>query len=246
MYAVELDNVTKRFGPITAVAEASIEVARGEVLGLLGPSGCGKTTLLRLIAGLDVPDDGTIRINGKLATSRSMFIPPGRRGIGMVFEELALWPHMTVERHLDFVLKGTKLGRRDRQQRVTELIELSGLDRRRRAYPHQLSGGEKQRLAIARALATNPSILLLDEPLTGLDVELREQMLAEILQLKHAMDVTVVYVTHHQHDVEVVADRIVNMLDGRVVGRHEVETRERTAGAVTTRHDDETRSNTVT
>ena len=152
-------------------------------------------------------------------------MPPVHRGIGMVFEDLALWPHMRIEQHLDFVLKGMRLGRHDRRQRVGELIELCRLDNRRRAYPHELSGGEKQRLAIARALATSPAILLLDEPLKGLDTELRDRMLSEILQLRRSLDVTAVYVTHLKHEAVVIADRIVNMREGKVTDSHDVNTR---------------------
>jgi len=226
VYAVEVESVVKRFGSITAVAGVSFAVGKGEVLGLLGPSGCGKTTVLRLIAGLEIPDEGTVRVNGKVATDDRAYVPPASRGIGMVFQDLALWPHMRVEQHVSFVLN--KLDRSKRRQRVRELMELCRLTARRRAYPHELSGGEKQRLAIARALATGPAIVLLDEPLTGLDAELRDRMLAEILRLRDNLDVTIVYVTQHEHEVLAVADRTVHMRDGQVTGSADMRTDQET------------------
>jgi len=219
MYAVELDKVVKRFGVVTALASTSFAVRRGEALGLVGPSGCGKTTVLRVIAGLEDPDSGAVRIKGMDAAG----VPPAERRIGMVFQDLALWPHMKAEQHLDFVLKSFVFKRAARRQRTGELLDMCRIAHKRSAYPHELSGGERQRLAIARALATNPELLLLDEPLTGLDPELREAVTDEILELRKALDATLIYVSHRREDIEAVADRTLFMRDGKTVGPLAVE-----------------------
>lgn len=225
MHVLELENVVKRFGTICAVDGVSFAVEKGELLCLFGPSGCGKTTTLRLIAGLEMPDEGVVRINGKVASGEGSYIPPVDRRIGMVFQDLALWPHMRVEKHLEFVVRGRGLPRQARQKRVDDLLDLCQLTDRRRAYPHELSGGEKQRLAIARALSTDPAILLLDEPLSGLDTELRTRMLAEIERLQGTLGVTVIYVTHHEHEALAIADRMVLLREGRVEGSRDIRPR---------------------
>ena len=211
MAAVELDRVTKRFGDVTALSDVSLRVGQGEFLCLFGPSGCGKTTLLRLIAGLEVPDAGRVLIHGAVATDRIIVVPPADRGVGMVFQDLALWPHMRAARHIDFVLRGRGLSKAQRRERVDGLLALSQLEERRRTYPNQLSGGEAQRLAIARALATDPGILLLDEPFANLDVPRRHRIIDEILRRKRDNGLTVVMATHNRQEAEDLSDAVFDM-----------------------------------
>jgi ABC-type Fe3+/spermidine/putrescine transport system ATPase subunit len=211
MHAIELVDVTKRFGKLLALDKLSFAVEEGESLCLFGPSGCGKTTVLRIIAGLELPDNGKVLINGTVVTGDGVYVPPADRKIGMVFQDLALWPHMRVERHIDFVLQATRIPRAARHCRVREILELCRLIDRRRASPSELSGGEQQRLALARALATNPRFLLLDEPFANLDAELRERMLSEVSRLKRELSVTVVFATHDQQEVASMADRVLLM-----------------------------------
>jgi len=214
MHAIELVEVTKRFDKLVALDKLSFSVEQGESLCLFGPSGCGKTTVLRIIAGLELPDKGKVLINGTLVTGDGVYVPPVDRKIGMVFQDLALWPHMRVERHIDFVLQSTRMSRPARHDRVREILELCRLTDRKRAYPGELSGGEQQRLALARALAANPKILLLDEPFANLDAELRERMLSEVSRLKNELSATVVFATHDQQEVASMADRILLMKEG--------------------------------
>jgi iron(III) transport system ATP-binding protein len=214
MHAIELVDVTKRFGKLVALDKLSVTVQQGESLCLFGPSGCGKTTALRIIAGLELPDIGKVLINGTVVTGDGVYVPPVERNIGMVFQDLALWPHMRAERHIDFVLQATRMPRVARHDRVRQILELCRLSGRRRAYPSELSGGEQQRLALARALAANPKILLLDEPFANLDAELRERMLSEVFRLKNELDVTVVFATHDQQEVASMADRVLLMKKG--------------------------------
>ncbi len=214
MYAVELTGIKKRFGSVTALTDVSFSVRHGEVLGLIGPSGCGKTTVLRTIAGLETPDSGRLRIRGIDAAGMA----PADRRIGMVFQDLALWPHMNVRRHVEFVLKSVMPDRSVRGRRTTELLEMCRIEHRARSYPHELSGGERQRLAIARAMATNPEILLFDEPLTGLDAELRDTITDEILAMRESMNATMIFVSHRRDDIDAVADRTLFMRDGKTIG----------------------------
>lgn len=211
MAAVELDHITKRFGEVTALSDVSLRVGQGEFLTLFGPSGCGKTTLLRLIAGLEVPDAGRVLIHGAVATDLTVIVPPADRGIGMVFQDLALWPHMRAARHIDFVLRGRGLSKAQRRERVDELLALSQLENRRRTYPNQLSGGEAQRLAIARALATDPGILLLDEPFANLDLPRRHRIIDEILRRKSDNGLTVIMATHNRQEAEDLSDAVFDM-----------------------------------
>ncbi len=211
MASVELDHVTKRFGDLTVLSDVSLRVDQGDFLCLFGPSGCGKTTLLRLIAGLEVPDAGRILIHGTVATDHAMIVPPAERGVGMVFQDLALWPHMRAAKHIDFVLRGRGLSKAERRHRVDELLALSQLEDRRRTYPNQLSGGEAQRLAIARALATDPAILLLDEPFANLDLPRRRRITDEILRRKRDNGLTIVMATHNRQEAEDLSDAIFDM-----------------------------------
>jgi len=214
MHAIELADVTKRFGELVALDKLSVAVEQGESLCLFGPSGCGKTTALRIIAGLELPDNGKVLINETVVTGDGVYVPPVDRNIGMVFQDLALWPHMRVERHIDFVLKAARMLRTARHTRVREVLDLCRLSNRKRAYPSELSGGEQQRLALARALAGNPKILLLDEPFANLDAELRERMLSEVFRLKNELKATVVFATHDQQEVASMADRVLLMKEG--------------------------------
>jgi iron(III) transport system ATP-binding protein len=209
---VMLDGVEKRFGDTIAVDEASLCVGRGEVVALLGPSGCGKTTLLRLIAGFERPDRGTVSVAGRLAAGSGTWISPEARRVGMVFQDYALFPHLTVAANVGF-----GLSRRDRASRVPELLSivgLSGLDRR---YPHELSGGQQQRVALARALAPSPELVLLDEPWSNVDPFLRESLRAEVADIIRPLGITVLLVTHDREEAFSLADRIALMRDGTVL-----------------------------
>jgi iron(III) transport system ATP-binding protein len=189
----------------------SLRVEEGEAVALFGPSGSGKTTVLRIVAGLERPDSGCVILRGRPVSGDGVLVPPNERKIGMVFQDLALWPHMSAERHLDFVLKGREKSRERRKERIDELIRTFELAHRRQAYPSGMSGGEQQRLAIARALATNPSILLLDEPLANLDETLRGKVIAELLRLKRESGVSILFTTHVREELERLADRTVEM-----------------------------------
>lgn len=196
--------------------ELSLDVKEGERLVILGPSGCGKTTTLRLIAGLERPDGGEIRINGEVVSTSKYMVPSDRRNIGMVFQDLALWPHMIVGENVEFVLRAKSLSRSERQLQVLETLKLVKMDSRISSYPQELSGGEQQRVAIARALVSQPKVLLLDEPLSNLDAHLREELGQEICRIQRQLGVTLVYVTHDQEDAMSIADRIAVMNHGRL------------------------------
>jgi len=183
MAALDIIQVYKCFDERAVLGGVSLSMAHGIIVCLHGPSGCGKTTLLRLIAGLDTPDAGEIHINGKLAArDGDILIPAARRGIGMVFQDFVLWPHMNVEKHLDFVLAAAGVPRAERRARIDALCDLCQMEDHRRAYPAELSGGQQQRLAIMRALAPAPPLLLLDEPFSNLDDALRLRIGPEIAE----------------------------------------------------------------
>ncbi|MBM4028063.1 MAG: ABC transporter ATP-binding protein [Planctomycetes bacterium] len=209
---LELVGVAKSFGSVTAVAEVDLRVHPGEFLTLLGPSGSGKTTILKLIAGFEVPDQGEIRLAGRDIT----VIPPYRRDIGMVFQHYALFPHMTVAENVAFPLRMRRLKDRTVQAKVEEalaLVKLSGLDRRR---PSELSGGQQQRVALARAIVFGPRLLLLDEPFGALDRKLREEMQVEMRFLQQRLRLMTVFVTHDQEEALVMSDRIAVLNAGQV------------------------------
>ena len=216
--AIAITNVSKRFGAHLALDDISLEIAFGEAAVILGPSGCGKTTLLRLIAGLEVPDAGQVTLNGSVvATAGRVVLPPHQRRLGFVFQDLALWPHLTVQENLDFVLGLSNLARGDRQRRVHDVLGLVRIEQFSKRYPHQLSGGEQQRVALARAIVGEPRVLLLDEPLSSLDAELRADMRTELARLQRTLNLTTVYVTHDREDAAVLADCVVQMRAGRVL-----------------------------
>jgi len=211
--ALELVAVRKRYGGVVALHETSLRVREGTLLFLLGPSGCGKTTTLRLVSGFVEPDGGEIRIRG----ARVDGTPPERRGLGMVFQHYALFPHMTVLENVAFGLRMRRLGAgpiRERAERALELVRLRDLAGR---YPRQLSGGQQQRVALARAIVIEPTLLLLDEPLSNLDLKLREEMRTEIRALQRALGLTTLFVTHDQEEALTMADEIVVMAEGRIV-----------------------------
>lgn len=210
--AVEIKNVTKRFGNVVAVRDFSLDVQRGELVTLLGPSGCGKTTTLRIVAGFERPDTGRVFIFGREVTH----VPPERRDVGMVFQNYALFPHMTVFQNVAFPMKIAGRPKQEIHQKVREflsLVQLNGLEGR---YVTQLSGGQKQRVALARALARFPKILLLDEPLSALDAKIRIQLREEIRQLQQKLGITTLYVTHDQEEALSISDRIVVMNEGAI------------------------------
>jgi iron(III) transport system ATP-binding protein len=216
--AIAITNVSKRFGAHLALDDISLEIAFGEAAVILGPSGCGKTTLLRLIAGLEVPDAGQVTLNGSVvATAGRVIVPPHQRRLGFVFQDLALWPHLTVHGNLDFVLGSSKLARGDRHRRVHDALALVRIEQFSSRYPHQLSGGEQQRVALARAIVGEPRVLLLDEPLSSLDVELRADMRTELARLQRTLKLTTVYVTHDREDATALADCVVQMRAGRIL-----------------------------
>ncbi len=213
MSGVRLVNLTKRFGNTVAVNNLSLEIQNGEIMTFLGPSGCGKTTTLRCVAGLLTPDEGEIYIGDEPVTD----LPPERRKIGLVFQNYALWPHMTVYQNLAFGLELRKTPKAEIRRRIEEqleLVRLTGLEDR---YPRQLSGGQQQRVAVARALVLQPQLLLLDEPLSNLDAQLREEMRFELRALQKKLGITSVYVTHDQAEALVLSDRIAVLQDGHLV-----------------------------
>jgi ABC-type Fe3+/spermidine/putrescine transport system ATPase subunit len=211
---IEVISVSYRYGKKKILNEVSLRVNTGECLALLGPSGCGKTTLLRLIAGLEKPSAGQIRLNGTPASTPKRLLAPYRRSVGMVFQDLALWPHMRVHAQVDFALGSSGLPKTERASKVMRALQCVRLDGFQRSYPHQLSGGEKQRLALARALVCEPQILLLDEPLSSLDSDLKNELLEEITDIVNDSKMTAIYVTHDWNEAICIAGRIARMKDG--------------------------------
>jgi ABC-type Fe3+/spermidine/putrescine transport system ATPase subunit len=215
--SLQLIEVTKRFGDSKVVDGVSLDVAEGEVLALLGASGSGKTTILRLIAGLEIPDAGEVWIEGrKVADGGRNLSPPRARGIGFIFQDLALWPHLTVAGNLDFVLQSARVPKRERSKRIDETLRLVRIEAYARRYPSQLSGGEQQRVAIARALIARPRLLLLDEPMSSLDSPLKAELFAEFIQLQRLLRITTVYITHDKAEAMALAHRIAIMHKGRI------------------------------
>lgn len=219
MAFVMVEKLTKKFGEVTAVNDISFAVEAGKIMTLLGPSGCGKTTTLRCVAGLEEPDRGEILVDGKIFSSseKGLFVPPENRNIGMVFQSYAVWPHKTI---FENVALGLKIKRLDRATvgkktlQALEMVRLNGLEKR---YPTQVSGGQQQRVALARSLAQEPKLLLFDEPLSNLDLVLRQQMRFEIRELQRKMGITSIYVTHDQTEAMVISDVVCVMNNGRIV-----------------------------
>jgi iron(III) transport system ATP-binding protein len=217
MGRVRLIEVTKLFGKVAAVDNLSLDVEEGECFSFLGPSGCGKTTTLRMLAGFEDLDQGEIRVGEDLlSSSRTKFyLPPEKRNFGMVFQAFAVWPHLSVFENVAFPLRIKKMGKAELVARAKQALEHTGLLPVAEVYPNQLSGGEKQRIALARALAVNPRVMLLDEPLSNLDVHLREEMRFEIKELQRKFGFTVIYVTHDQSEAMALSDRIMVMDQGK-------------------------------
>jgi len=212
MAYLELKELRRAFGPVVALDGINVSMKEGEFLSLLGPSGCGKTTALRLVAGFDRPDGGSIVIDGKDVTRTS----PNHRDMGMVFQAYSLFPNMTAEQNVEFGLRIRKNKRAPRRKRVAELLELVGLGHAGKRYPHQLSGGMQQRVALARALAIEPRVLLLDEPLSALDAKVRVQLREEIRRIQTQLGITTLYVTHDQEEALSVSDHVAVMWSGRI------------------------------
>jgi iron(III) transport system ATP-binding protein len=225
---LQVERLVKDFaaGAAAAVNDVSFGVHAGKIVTLLGPSGCGKTTTLRCIAGLETPSEGSIVIGGETVTStrQRLLVPAERRNIGMVFQSYAVWPHMTVAQNLALPLEVRKMGRAEIRQRISAMIDLVGLNGLADRYANRLSGGQQQRVALARALIFNPRLLLLDEPLSNLDAQLRERMRHEIRRLQREVGVTSVYVTHDQAEAMVISDWIIIMNQGKIVQEGDAET----------------------
>jgi ABC-type Fe3+/spermidine/putrescine transport system ATPase subunit len=215
--AVRLEGVTKHLGGRVVLDDVAFDVRPGEAVVLLGPSGCGKTTLLRTVAGLDAPDRGRIYLDGQLASDGTrLLVAPHARGIGFVFQDLALWPHLSVTQHLAFVLESLSGQTVERDERIRSALDWARLDVPGHRRPHQLSGGQQQRLALARALVGRPRVLLLDEPFSSLDTNLRQEVRHEVAQLQSRLGLTMIAVTHDPEDARVLGQRVVRMEGGRL------------------------------
>lgn len=216
MSAIEFQGVSKRYGVRIAVDGLSFRIDEGERVVVHGPSGCGKTTVLRLVAGFLAPDAGTVLVGGKVvASDGAVLISPERRHLGMVFQDLALWPHLTVAENLDFALKAQRLVGEIRRHRITDMLARVHLDGSADAYPARLSGGQQQRVAIARALVAQPLAVLMDEPLSNLDDELRDELCGQILDLHAQLGFTLVYVTHSKEERRRIGTRTIRLRAGK-------------------------------
>ena len=210
---VELDGVTKRFGSVTAVDGISFHVARGQIISLLGPSGCGKTTTLRIIAGFEAPDSGRVVLSNRDVVG----LRPYERNVGLLFQDYALFPHMTVEQNVVYGMKRRRFSReqvRERLAAMLSLVQLTGMEKR---YPLTLSGGQQQRVALARALATGPELMLLDEPLSALDAKLRQELQVELKEILSSVGTTAIVVTHDQEEAMSLTERVIVMDRGRIM-----------------------------
>ncbi|HTN09344.1 MAG TPA: ABC transporter ATP-binding protein, partial [Acetobacteraceae bacterium] len=216
MSRLALRGLTKAYGTLNVVDGVDLELEEGEFVSLLGPSGCGKTTTLRMIAGFVPPTAGTIEMEGQVLSSAQSVLPPERRQMSMIFQSYAIWPNMTVAENVAFGLKLRKLAGAEVRRRVAEMLDVVQLGHLAGRYPAELSGGQQQRVALARAIVVKPSVLLLDEPLSNLDANLREEMRFEIRRLHDEFRITTVYVTHDQSEAMATSDRIAVMNAGRI------------------------------
>ena len=210
--AVRCTCLSKSFEDVPAVQDVDLEVAEGSTLALVGPSGCGKTTLLRLIGGFEVPDSGSVEVSGRLVVGPGLFVPPEKRRVGIIFQDYALFPHMTVAENIAYGLPRDA----DRPERVRQMLALSGLAGMESRMPHELSGGQQQRVALARSLAARPHVLLLDEPFSNLDPGLRERVRAEVKDILSLAGATAIFVTHDQDEALLLGDRVAVMNHGRI------------------------------
>ncbi|MGK5084714.1 ABC transporter ATP-binding protein [Bdellovibrionota bacterium FG-1] len=213
--------LTKRFGPKTVIEPLSLEIADGSFVALLGPSGCGKTTLLRMVAGLEDPTGGEIWIGDKQVFGPTLNVAPEERGLGMVFQSYAVWPHMNVEQNVAYPLqlRRRRTSASEQAQAVSAALEMVKMSEYRERFPHQLSGGQQQRVALARGLAMKPPVLLLDEPLSNLDARLRAEMRKEIRDLHRRLGMTLLYVTHDQREAFEMATQVVVLHEGKIAQR---------------------------
>jgi ABC-type Fe3+/spermidine/putrescine transport system ATPase subunit len=216
MIKMKLSNVGRDYAGVAAVEDFSLEVGAGEFISLLGPSGCGKTTMLRMIAGFMEPTRGTIEVNGVLISGPSGVVPPEKRGMSMIFQSYAIWPNMTVEQNVSFGLEIRRVPAAEMKRRVDAILEVVHLADLAKRYPAELSGGQQQRVALARAIVVEPEVLLLDEPLSNLDANLREEMRFEIRRMHDEYKITTIYVTHDQSEAMLTSSRIVLMNGGRI------------------------------
>ena len=212
MAFLTLSNLSKVFGSAVAVENFNLDVEKGEFVSFLGPSGCGKTTTLRMIAGFELPTSGQITLDGEDITYKS----PNQRNVGMVFQSYALFPNLTIGQNIGFGLQIRKLPKEEINQRIDEMLELVHLESHKDKYPYQLSGGQQQRIALTRALAIKPRVLLLDEPLSALDAKIRVELRLEIRRIQQALGITTIYVTHDQEEALLISDRVVVMSQGHI------------------------------
>ncbi len=217
MILVELSNIRKTYRGEIALDRFSLKIEAGERVTILGPSGCGKTTLLRLIAGFIAPDVGRISLAGKgVSEDGRILVPPEGRNLGMVFQDLALWPHLSVRGNIGFGLKAKKVTPQEKEKQIKKMLSLVGMEPYSRRKPAELSGGQQQRVALARALAPEPDILLMDEPLSNLDLELNVRLRKEILDLQEKLGFTLLYITHDRDEAFALGERIVLLEAGRI------------------------------
>ena len=214
MSEIKIDHVSKSFGKVVVLKEFTETFADGEFVTLLGPSGCGKTTMLRMIAGFEKPSGGEIYIDGVPVSTPDTFVPPEKRGLGMVFQSYAVWPHMNVFKNVAYPLKLRKLPKDEILKRVEHVLDIVNMKELSDRMPDELSGGQQQRVALARALVAEPKVLLLDEPLSNLDAKLRESMRREIKDLQKHLGISIIYVTHDQIEALTLSDRVIVMNDG--------------------------------
>ncbi len=217
MTVIELRSVVKFYHDTIALNSCSLKVEQGDRLVILGASGCGKTTLLRLIAGFIAPDSGAVFLNGKkVSENKTILLPPEKRNVGMVFQDLALWPHLTVEGNLAFGLKAQGINKTEQKLRIRRMLELVGLHGFEKRKPAELSGGQQQRVALARALILQPEVLLMDEPLSGLDYDLNVRLRSEVVHLQEKLGFTLLYVTHDREEAFSIARTVVILEHGHL------------------------------
>ncbi len=214
---IVVKELTKKYNQKLVVNDVSLKIRSNEILALIGPSGCGKTTFLRLLAGLESPDKGQILINDVVVSTPSYLMLPNKRNLSMIFQDLALWPHMTAEEHIKFVLKKKKISKDELLARAWGILRNVNLEGYNKRFPHQLSGGEKQRLAIARGIASDPNYLLMDEPFSNLDTFLKDELEDFLVGLRDKLQMGIVYVSHNINEVSRLAERIAVMKDGELI-----------------------------